>query len=275
MTLARRVWGASGIVAPVLGFGASGPHGVALAGLGLAQTARLVGAVLDADAGLFDTAPFYGDAQARLGACLRGVGRDRFILVTKAGSRVTRAGLEKDFSPAGVTGSIETSLVSLGLDHVDLLLLHGPSAADCTDDLAAALQRLVERGLTRAVGACVRGPGSLAAAAWPPMSVLQGPVWEILEGQGWAHRAAARGQGFLAVEAMRASASGLRWPRRAADLWYLARAVAKREPGGDGVSPAARLAAALAMPGVSGVIATTVRLEHLHANLAVARAASV
>jgi aryl-alcohol dehydrogenase-like predicted oxidoreductase len=228
--------------------------------------------MIDAGAGLFDTAPFYGASEQRLGAALRGVARDRFVVITKAGSRVTRAGIEKDFSPAGVIGSVEASLRSLRLDHVDLLLLHGPAADACTDDLAWALAQLQARGLVRAVGACVRDAGTMAAAAWAPVKVLQGPIWMTVAGAGWAAHAASRGQGFLAIEALRPSASGLRAPKSAADLWYLARAVTRWEAPADGVPAGERLAAALATSDVSAVIATTTRIAHLRANLAVAAA---
>lgn len=90
----------------------------------------------------FDTAPYYGHglAERRLGRALAGVPRKAFMLSTKVGRRIvpdphasgalhdgfavrgTRAVF--DYSRDGVRRSFEASLERLGVDRVELLLLH-------------------------------------------------------------------------------------------------------------------------------------------------------
>lgn len=267
--IARRRLGATGFSVPMLGLGVSGPHG-----LGLAPTDTLVAMACDAGAAFFDTAPFYGDAEARLGAALKGRPRDTFQLCTKVGTHRVGRRVRKDFTPHGVAASVAASLAALGVAEVELLLLHGPSDADLTDDLADALHTLQKQGRVRSVGICTRGPEVETALAWPPCAVIQAPVWEratnAQAGASWAQRAAEVGKGFLAIEALRGAAPAWRFPKSPADLWYLARAVVQRAPAPDGGDPLQRLRDAIAVPGVSSVTVTTTRPAHWAANLAVA-----
>ncbi|MFJ8044051.1 aldo/keto reductase [Kitasatospora sp. NPDC096147] len=91
---------------------------------------------------LFDTAPLYGYglSERRTGAVLAGKPRSEFTLCTKAGlliepggpdtqdgwpeGEATGQGPRFDFSYRGVHRSLEQSLDRLGLDRIDLLLLH-------------------------------------------------------------------------------------------------------------------------------------------------------
>lgn len=121
----------------------------------------------------YDTAPLYGFglAERRLGAFLRQQPRDSYAVSTKVG-RLLRApdgpaaeddhykGTPRerpmfDFSHDGVMRSVEESLVRLGLDRVDVLLVHDPD--DHYDAAVAgafrALQRLRSDGAVKAIGA--------------------------------------------------------------------------------------------------------------------------
>jgi D-threo-aldose 1-dehydrogenase len=109
----------------------------------------------------FDTAPYYGSglAEQRLGAALRGRPRDAFVVSTKVG-RLLRpdasgwAGAYFDFSRDGALRSLESSLARLGLDRVDIALVHDPD--DHYDEAVAgafrALERLRDEGVVRAIG---------------------------------------------------------------------------------------------------------------------------
>jgi D-threo-aldose 1-dehydrogenase len=95
----------------------------------------------DAGIRLFDTAPLYGHgiAEINLGAALRERPRDSYTLSTKVG-RVLDPGPPGetifhhppelapvfDFSAAGVRRSLAESLERLGLDRVDICLIHDP-----------------------------------------------------------------------------------------------------------------------------------------------------
>jgi aryl-alcohol dehydrogenase-like predicted oxidoreductase len=110
----------------------------------------------------FDTAPLYGSglAEQRLGEALAGRPRDEFTVSTKVG-RVLRPGTPDqhfagspplrpvfDFSPAGVRASLRESLARLGLDRVDVALLHDP------EEHMSETRRAAEaaRELVRSVG---------------------------------------------------------------------------------------------------------------------------
>jgi D-threo-aldose 1-dehydrogenase len=115
----------------------------------------------------FDTAPYYGSglAEQRLGAALRGRPRDEFVLSTKVG-RLLRPGrsdfhgapdLEAyfDFSYDGTMRSFAESLERLGLDRVDIVLVHDPDDhyEQARDESLRALTRLREEGVVGAIGA--------------------------------------------------------------------------------------------------------------------------
>ncbi|QAU49646.1 aldo/keto reductase [Bradyrhizobium guangzhouense] len=153
-------------------------------GLGSAPLGGLFSAVSDADAEatvakawslgvrFFDTAPLYGFglAEQRLGAFLRQQKRESYAISTKVG-RLLRAPdattveddhfkdapalrPKFDFSYDGVMRSVEESLGRLGLDRVDVLLVHDPD--DHYDDAVSgafrALMRLRDDGTVKAIG---------------------------------------------------------------------------------------------------------------------------
>jgi D-threo-aldose 1-dehydrogenase len=114
----------------------------------------------------FDTAPLYGEglAERRLGAVLRGKPRDEFAVSTKVG-RLLRRGRSRwhgapalvdyfDFSYDAALRSLDDSLARLGLDRVDVALVHDPD--DHLDEALAgsfrALRRLRDEGVVRAIG---------------------------------------------------------------------------------------------------------------------------
>lgn len=114
----------------------------------------------------FDTAPYYGSglAERRLGAALRDRPREEFVVSTKVG-RLLRPGesswpgglhLEAyfDFSYDAALRSLEHSLARLGLDRVDIALVHDPDhhSDAALDGAFPALLRLRDEGVVRAIG---------------------------------------------------------------------------------------------------------------------------
>jgi D-threo-aldose 1-dehydrogenase len=114
----------------------------------------------------FDTAPYYGSgsAERRLGAVLAERPREAFVVSTKVG-RLLRPGESGwpgapplrayfDFSYDATLRSLEESLQRLGLDRVDVALVHDPD--DHYDEAIAgayrALARLRAEGVVRAIG---------------------------------------------------------------------------------------------------------------------------
>lgn len=92
-----------------------------------------------------DTARMYGN-EREVGQGLRaaGVDRDEVWVTTKV--------WRDDLDPDRLRRSAEASLRDLGLDHVDLLLVHWPNPAVRLGDTLAALHRARQDGLTRHIG---------------------------------------------------------------------------------------------------------------------------
>jgi len=92
-----------------------------------------------------DTARMY-DNEAAVGAGIRAsfVPRDEIFLTTKV--------WHTDLAPTDFERSAAGSLRRLGLDHVDLLLIHWPNARIPLEGTIKALNRMRERGLTRHIG---------------------------------------------------------------------------------------------------------------------------
>lgn len=124
-----------------LGFGTA-PIGNLYAEVGAGEALAALRRALQLGIRYFDTAPFYGHglAETRLGQALAGEARDSFMVSTKVGRRIevdpthsdsitdgfavhgSRAVF--DYSRDGVRRSFEASLKRLGLDRVDVVLLH-------------------------------------------------------------------------------------------------------------------------------------------------------
>jgi D-threo-aldose 1-dehydrogenase len=122
----------------------------------------------------FDTAPYYGSglAERRLGTVLARKPRDAFVVSTKVG-RLLRAeasgwnGAYFDFSYDATLRSLEQSLERLGIDRVDVTLVHDPD--DHYDEALAgafrALARLRDEGAVRAIGVGMNQVGLLCRFA--------------------------------------------------------------------------------------------------------------
>ena len=184
MTDDQRATGPSGARLPVRRVGRSAVFvteysfgGAPIGNLFAAVTEDDARAVVDAawDGGIrtFDTAPHYGLglSERRLGDALRGRPRDQYVISTKVG-RVLRPasppyGLdtegfrvpadhvrEFDYSADGVRRSLEASLTRLGLDRVDIALIHDPDdhGDQALREAYPALEELRGQGCVRAIG---------------------------------------------------------------------------------------------------------------------------
>jgi D-threo-aldose 1-dehydrogenase len=148
------------------------------------QARGVVDASWDAGIRYYDTAPHYGLglAERRLGEALRARPRDEYVLSTKIGrvlEPVDAKGRRDDdifdvpgdhvrrwdFSADGVRRSLDDSLARLGLDRVDVLLIHDPDEHldQAVREAVPALARLRDEGVVRAIGVGSGTPRSLAA----------------------------------------------------------------------------------------------------------------
>ncbi|NGN64560.1 aldo/keto reductase [Streptomyces sp. A7024] len=171
-----RTLGRSAVPVTALGFG-----GASIAGLytpvDADTAARTIEAAWHQGVRYFDTAPHYGVglSERRLGEALRAKPRAEYALSTKVGRllvpREEGAGAGDDlghgfavpgtytrrwdFSADGVRRSIEQSLERLGLDRIDVALIHDPDRHEeaAFREAYPALERLRAEGVVGAIGA--------------------------------------------------------------------------------------------------------------------------
>lgn len=252
------------------------------------QAVALVHAALEGGITLFDTGASYGAGlgEARLGAALRGRDASRLVVATKAGTHPNPGGRpRRDFSPAAVEASVERSLRKLGLDHLPVLQLHGPSVQELEGGLMERLERLRERGLVRVLGVNSFDPEVIARAIELDAFgvVMLDYNLALPEREPLIARAAAAGTGVLAGAPLAMGQIGLGFARirRRRDLWYAARALLRERRSLrrgarfsflhrlEGMSAAqAALCFVLGDPGVSAAVLGTSRQSHLAQALA-------
>lgn len=175
----RRQVGTTTLSVPPFGFGAA--HLGGMFGRVPGEIAyETLAAAWDGGVRFFDTAPYYGRglSEHRVGNFLIDKPRDEFILTTKVGRYFRRPGNPRSFERApwggglnmeivwdysydGIMRAYEQSLLRLGLDTIDALLIHDPEASlgeggPSIDDLARtgikALEELKRSGHIKAIG---------------------------------------------------------------------------------------------------------------------------
>jgi D-threo-aldose 1-dehydrogenase len=192
----HRPIGRTGLTATALGLGSASLGGLFRA-VPEADAIATIARAWDLGVRLFDTAPLYGygTAERRLGSVLRQWPRDTFVLSTKVGRLVVRAeavpagadvdrqvldgrvdgaygGVEDrrivfDYSGDGVRRSLEESLERLGLERIDIALIHDPDRhwKAAIGEAFPALARLRDEGVVRAIGAGMNQAPMLARFA--------------------------------------------------------------------------------------------------------------
>lgn len=188
----RRRIGATSLEVSVLGFGGNA-LGNLYAEIDESEARDAVRAAHETGVTYFDTAPMYGHglSERRMGDVLRTLPRDDFVLSTKVGRLLVPYGRTPpprptprqggiftaelpflptfDFSYDATMRSLEDSLQRLGMNRVDMLLIHdadawshGPKFEDVLRSVERgalpALQRLKEEGVIAAYGAGVNQP---------------------------------------------------------------------------------------------------------------------
>jgi D-threo-aldose 1-dehydrogenase len=166
----RRPLGERGPAVSGLGLGCA-PIGNLFAGVSEDDARATVDAAWDAGIRYFDTAPLYGHgiSERRLGRALAARSRSDYVLSTKVGRVLRPAGAQRaatiftdvgdlepefDFSHDGIMRSLEDSLARLGIDRIDVALVHDPD--DHEDDALRhafpTLLRLRDEGVVTAIG---------------------------------------------------------------------------------------------------------------------------
>ncbi len=148
-----RLLGTTGLSLPVISFGASS-LGQEFRPIDLTEGIEAVHAALDCGIHFIDTSPFYGRGMSEvlLGVALRGIPRSRYLLGSKLG-RYTATHF--DFSARRVVESVETSLLRMGVEYLDICLCHDIEFVDMSqivDETLPALRQVQQQGKVRFVG---------------------------------------------------------------------------------------------------------------------------
>ena len=127
-----------------------------------AQTRAKIDACLEQGITSFDQADIYGDYESQrvLGQALKAAPelRDQIEIVSKADIALIsdkfpdRRTKHYDTGRAHILASVEASLSEMGLDYLDLLLIHRPDPLMDAHETGAVLDELVTTGKVRAVG---------------------------------------------------------------------------------------------------------------------------
>jgi predicted oxidoreductase len=138
-----------------------------------ASAHRLIETALDSGMNLIDTADVYGldwggrrfgEAEELLGGVLAAAPglRDRMVLATKGG---IRPGIPYDSSPGYLRSAVDASLTRLGVDVIDLYLIHRPDMYTHPASVAETLEGIAAAGKIRAVGVSNHTPAQVSALA--------------------------------------------------------------------------------------------------------------
>ena len=136
----------------------------------------LLNSVLDLGCTLIDTAPAYGLSEARIGKAI-GHRRREYALSTKVGETFADGKSVYDFSPAGVTASLERSLRNLQTDVLDIVFIHSHGddrqIMEETDTVPILLD-FRSRGLIRAIGLSGKTvEGAQLALGWADVLMVE------------------------------------------------------------------------------------------------------
>jgi aryl-alcohol dehydrogenase-like predicted oxidoreductase len=151
--------GNSGLRVPALSLGTATFGGVgaffkAWGDTDILGATRLVDACLDHGVSMFDTADVYsaGAAETILGEAIKGR-RNRVLISTKATFTTGDGPNDYGSSRQHLIETVEQSLKRLGVDHIDLLQLHGQDYNTPVEETLATLDQLVRSGKVRYLGA--------------------------------------------------------------------------------------------------------------------------
>ena len=166
----RRVPLRGGVEISELGLGTA-PLGGLYTSVSECESRAVISAALDAGIRYFDCAPHYGKgtAERRLGVALQKISKEKFVISTKVGRLLVPGdGLADtdfadappdlvrvfDFSASGIERSLEESLTRLGLNQVEMVLIHDPDdyADQAINEAMPTLIRMRDEGVIKAIG---------------------------------------------------------------------------------------------------------------------------
>ncbi|MFC7243797.1 aldo/keto reductase [Catellatospora aurea] len=296
-----RTLGGSSVAVSALGFGAASIGNLYRA-VSPEQAAATVEAAWQAGVRYFDTAPHYGLglSEQRLGAFLNTRQRDEYVISTKVGRILVDdpggAGDDMangfavpatrrrvwDYSADGVRRSIEDSLARLGLDRLDIVLMHDPEESPEPEralrEAYPVLDGLRREGVVGAIGVGSKDPATLArfATETDVDALMVAGRYTLLEQPALDDilpACTARGISVLNVGVFNSGLLAVEWPDETrpyeygtapADILARAQGIATACRRHGVTLPQAALAFAAAHPAVASVVVGAGKPEHVN-----------
>lgn len=189
---------------------------------------RIAAAGVEAGLNHFDTGPSYGPAngERRLGMFLKNRDPSKLVIATKVGSNFIDGQVARGFGRDLMERSLKDSMVRLGVDHVDILYLHGPAIEDLNDEVFGFFERLKTQGRITYAAVNSFTPAVLDAVASSPIDavMLQYNATDLTAQPQIDTLSAAGKMVFSGTALGRAKfAYSTFLPRSRAHAWYLAR----------------------------------------------------
>ncbi len=189
-------FGHTGLVVSELCFGTMtfGGEGYwkAIGALDQDAATSLVKTSIDAGINFFDTANVYsyGQSETLLGEAVKTIGIDRneLVIATKVRGRMGEGQNNVGLSRAHIFSSVDASLKRLGMDHIDILYVHGVDPFTPVEAIVRSLNDIVNTGKVRYVSVC----------NWPAWMVMQAigiaakNGWHQFEGMQYFYSLAGR-----------------------------------------------------------------------------------
>lgn len=162
MNVKYKYLGSSEIRVSELGFGTWGIGGVTEGASSYGPTddresQKALEKAFDEGINFFDTATNYGRSEELLGQTFSGSKRSQVVIATKVG--ISKYFAPHDFSEQAMVKSLKNSLKKLKTDYIDLLQLYNPPLKSLPlEDIIETLNKLINKGLIRAIGASLKSP---------------------------------------------------------------------------------------------------------------------
>jgi aryl-alcohol dehydrogenase-like predicted oxidoreductase len=173
-----RSLGRTGLKVSAVGLGCGNFGGVGSApelfGMGEseAEAFDLMDRAIDLGINFFDTADAYGGGRSEtaIGRWLAARGsavRDRVLISSKVLNPVGEPGPNRGgLSRLHIMSAIEASLARLGIDHLDMYLIHGPDPETPLEETLSTLDDLIHQGTVRYIGAANMPAWLMTKALW-------------------------------------------------------------------------------------------------------------
>ncbi len=161
----KRKLGRTDLEVTQLGYGSMGLRGPNTWGVRVVDddsAEQFLNHVLDVGINFIDTSPDYGASEERIGRFI-GSRRDEFYLATKCGcdyqQHADHIEIKHTWTPDTVRRNLETSLMRLRTDHLDLLQFHGGTAEELQEaGLVDLLKDFQSEGTVRFIGSSNKLP---------------------------------------------------------------------------------------------------------------------